>query len=371
MSSSLENQLAGMSAAYLKNKEGFKTEREIKRLEENKRQLELIKGSLELESGQEIEKSTNKTGEGMKEQMGKIGDQEYEKKEGLNNLIRKNKELLSEVFGVEHLGDIEKNTKLKKEFPGMKVLSEEHKAKAEEVNELDKPLLEKLKSLGIDTNGLSFLENYSYKKVIVAIDNGILSIDESLKQVNSKLEEERLKKENEKKEIERKIEKIREFILKLGVIEGELPQDEDVTFKGKEYRENSYEDYKLKISSVSGRIKELEDAKEANSSSQMIIGRKYRELINKAYTNEKDALKEQESKELSPIEEEWEKLKNDIENLYKKLKVVQDLVKESPEISEAMHRIEVKKITGKSNEVFVEFKEQLKEAIEKLEKKPE
>lgn len=147
----------------------------IKELENQKYQLDLIKGSLELKSGE-------KTGKGMKEYSKKIEEQEQKESIHLDTLIEKNKDVL-QTMGVENKDQLMEN----QEFSEEPEVVNYKNAKEENTNlEMsDSILKEKLKTLGINTDE----ENFSYDSVEKLLIEKTESIESELLQEKLKTPE--------------------------------------------------------------------------------------------------------------------------------------------------------------------------------------
>jgi hypothetical protein len=151
----------------------------IKELENQKNQLDLVKGSLEL-------KSSDKTGKGMREYSKETDEQAKKESTRLDTLIDKNKEAL-QTMGVENKDQLVENSEFAEE---PEVVS--YKKAKEETTSLqmsDSALKEKLKTLGVDTD----VENFSY-------DSAEKSLAEKLQSVEGELLQEKLKTPEGKEE---------------------------------------------------------------------------------------------------------------------------------------------------------------------------
>jgi len=151
------------------------TRSRIKELEDQKNQLDLVKGSLELESDE-------KTGIGMKEYSKETVDRAESESARLDVLIEKNKEAL-ESMGIENRDQLAEN----EEFAEESEVLDYKKAESdlEGLETADSALKIKLKELGIITDE----ENFSYDSAEKASAEKIQSIDAELMQEKLKTPE--------------------------------------------------------------------------------------------------------------------------------------------------------------------------------------
>lgn len=151
----------------------------IKELENQKNQLDLVKGSLELKSGE-------KTGKGMKEYSKETEEQAKKESTRLDTLIDKNKDAL-QTMGVENKDQLVEN----QEFAEDPEVVSYKKAKEETTNlEMsDSALKEKLKTLGVNAD----TESFSY-------DSAEKALVEKIQSVEGELLQEKLKTPEGKKE---------------------------------------------------------------------------------------------------------------------------------------------------------------------------
>lgn len=148
---------------------------QIKELENQKNQLDLVKGSLEL-------KSSEKTGKGMKEYSKETEEQAKKESTRLDTLIDKNKDAL-QTMGVENKDQLVENS----EFAEEPEVVSYKKAKEETTNlEMsDSALKEKLKTLGVNVDA----ENFSYDSAEKALAEKIQSVESELLQEKLKTPE--------------------------------------------------------------------------------------------------------------------------------------------------------------------------------------
>lgn len=147
----------------------------IKELENQKNQLDLVKGSLELKSGE-------KTGKGMKEYSKETEEQAKKESTRLDTLIDKNKDAL-QTMGVENKDQLVEN----QEFAEEPEVVSYKKAKEEtaDLKMADSSLKEKLKTLGVNTDE----ENFSYDSAEKALTEKIQSVEGELLQEKLKTPE--------------------------------------------------------------------------------------------------------------------------------------------------------------------------------------
>jgi len=147
----------------------------IKELENEKNQLELVKGSLELKSDKNI-------GKGMREYSKDTNKKEKKESSRLDTLIDKNKEALH-TMGIESKDQLVEN----KAFAEETEVVSYKKAKKETANleTSDNALKEKLKTLGVSMDE----ENFSYDSAEKALAKKLLSLDSELLQEKLKTPE--------------------------------------------------------------------------------------------------------------------------------------------------------------------------------------
>jgi len=174
---SLENKLFKLSSEFRKNKEEENKklqEEELKpirlkteELKEKKFQLELILGSLSLESKKES------SGIGMKEYSTKTENKFKEENILLDKLINKNQEVLKTI-GIENKDHLLENPDFAEDE---EIISyKKSKAQKEELGLSDSALKEKLLSLGITIDQ----ENFSYDLVEKKLEEKIEQVDKEL-----------------------------------------------------------------------------------------------------------------------------------------------------------------------------------------------
>lgn len=147
----------------------------IKELENEKNQIELIKGSLELKSGE-------KTGKGMREYSKETSEQAQKESTRLDTLVDKNKEAL-QAMGIENKDQLVENA----EFAEESEVVSYKKAKKEtaDLEISDSALKEKLKTLGMSVDE----ENFSYDSAEKALAEKLQSLEGDLLQEKLKTPE--------------------------------------------------------------------------------------------------------------------------------------------------------------------------------------
>ncbi len=151
----------------------------IKELENQKNQLDLVKGSLEL-------KSDKDTGKGMKEYSKETEEQVKKESTRLDTLTEKNKEAL-QTMGVENQDQLIDNPEFAEET---EVVSyKKAKEQGEGLKMSDASLQEKLKTLGVNIDA----ESFSY-------DSAERALTEKLQSVEGELLQEKLKTPEGKEE---------------------------------------------------------------------------------------------------------------------------------------------------------------------------
>ena len=258
----------------------------IKELENQKSQIELIKGSLEL-------KSDEKTGKGMKEFSTETESKIKKETTQLDTLIEKNKEALKTI-GVESLDQLTTNPDFTEDF---EVVSyKKSKEQVEDLKMADSALKEKLMTLGINVD----TENFSYDSVEMVLAEKLQSLEDELLQEKLKTPEgkqeavETLSKNLEKSILQTsfsKDEKIGVEVLSLNGGEGKIiVQDEKTKFE-------NWNRIKLTPKEI--------DILEKTYSSDVV-----KEALKKAYENKTESAFEDFDKNSKNIDKE---LKSDLE----------------------------------------------------------
>jgi len=173
----------------------------IKELENQKNQLNLIKGSLEL-------KSSTETGKGMREYSEETHKQVQKESTHLDDLINENKEALQKI-GIENKDQFVKNSEFAEES---EVVS--YKKAKEEVANLetsDSALKEKLKTLGVSIDE----ESFSY-------DSAEKALSEKLQSLKDELLQEKIKTPEGKEEVANALsESLKDSVLELSFLKDE------------------------------------------------------------------------------------------------------------------------------------------------------
>ena len=384
----MEKQLNQMSEEYNKDKEGFKINNNIKGLEEKKRHLQLIKGSLNLGAGQAVGEVTKMVGgvEATTVITSGTGGKEYieaiaSENKAINNSISKNEEFLKDVYEVKNKEEFLKNQELLNKFPEVK----DHKKDIEYLRKEDQALVKTLNSLGVEIKSLSSSEDFSYLRAIDVINEKIASIDAEINQEKSKLEEiannREIEKKNKKEGVEHNKEEINNFLSEVENIEKELPSGEVVEFYGNEGADYPYY---LKVPSINSQLKSLSENLENKKKESIGLSKKYTALENEMYGKaDKEhwegktinealiGLKLQKETEKESISKEIDKLRIENEILEKKRSAVNDLIEKYPVVKKVMDKIKLGEIKGSPDEIFVELKQKIKEVLENLEKATE
>jgi hypothetical protein len=148
----------------------------ISELEELRHKLDLIKGSLELKSGDKIDGSVS--GEGMKEYSTKTNKKTEGESKKIDSLIEQNKEALQKM-GVENKDQLIENSEFAEEVEVVNY--KKAKKEGESLEMSDQALLEKLTELGVNIEG-----EFSY-------DIAEKAIIEKIKLIDGELSEEKIK----------------------------------------------------------------------------------------------------------------------------------------------------------------------------------
>lgn len=261
----------------------------IKELENQKNQLDLVKGSLEL-------KSSDKTGKGMREYSKETDDQAKKESTRLDTLIDKNKEAL-QTIGVENKDQLVEN----QEFAEEPEVVSYKKAKEETANlEIsDNSLKEKLKTLGVNTDE----ENFSY-------DSAEKALAEKLQSVEGELLQEKLKTPEGKEEAVETIAKNLEKTLPKTA----FSQDE----KTKEYKfsvGSSYDEKNISITNDKATFKEWYNAKLLPENIKDLESKYGKEIVQTALKKSYDTKVEKAFEDFDSSKEYNQFLKKQIESV--------------------------------------------------------
>ncbi len=382
---SIEDKFEQMSAEYEKKPDDFLESKKIntkERNEERLRQLEIIRGSLDLRSNE-----SEDTGKGMKEYSNDVKENFDEHNTKIKNIVSGNRNLMG-AYGIEEPEQFVASKELSKdEEVGEYVrdLVGKYKKADEDKKQLynsDAELRKKLISLGVYKDSVENARSY---------DNLIYSIDKQIEYLREKIEKEtevekeqdnpslEIYQENKKDEETQEQKRIREqkemidnFILRIEEIEKKLP-DEEITYYGNSEKDKYYFQI-LQFSSEKNMNSEIERLGNKRVFFVQEHNKKIKALDKIVFKTvqerdaQLDALEKEKKEQLEEIKNGLDKLRGEVDKLKEKSKILVNMINENPGFEEIIRKCSLAKKIGKPLEIFEEFKNELIKAKEKLEK---